>query len=83
MTPEQEDESGRLMARAIMPGRQSMGLVATTLLGIAGAFVGGLVGNVLAGHPVLALHPAGFIGSVVGALIVLAFVGVGARRLAT
>ncbi|UJR80004.1 GlsB/YeaQ/YmgE family stress response membrane protein [Sandaracinus amylolyticus] len=72
-----------LMARAIMPGRQSMGLVPTTLLGVVGAFIGGLIGNLLVGQSVLALHPASFIGSVVGALIVLAIVGMGSRRLAT
>ena len=33
-----------LIARALMPGNQSMGLLATTLLGIAGSFVGGFVG---------------------------------------
>jgi uncharacterized membrane protein YeaQ/YmgE (transglycosylase-associated protein family) len=72
-----------LMARAIMPGPQSMGLVTTTLLGVVGAFVGGLIGNLLVGYPVLWLHPAGFIGSVVGALVVLALLGFGHRRLAT
>lgn len=72
-----------LMARAIMPGRQSMGLVPTTLVGMVGAFVGGLLGNLVVGRDVLALHPAGFIGSVIGALIVLALLGLGARRVAT
>ena len=72
-----------LMARAILPGRQSMGLVPTTLLGIVGAFAGGLLGNLVVGREVLALHPAGFIGSVVGAIVVLALVGMGARRVAT
>ena len=32
-----------LLARAIMPGTQKMGFVATTLLGIAGSFVGGFL----------------------------------------
>ena len=39
-----------LIARAILPGRQSMGLVATTLLGIAGALVGGFIGSFLFGR---------------------------------
>ena len=34
-----------LIARAILPGRQSMGLLATTLLGMVGSLVGGLVGS--------------------------------------
>lgn len=69
-----------LMARAIMPGRQSMGLIATTLLGVVGSFLGGLVGNLLVGYEVLRLHPAGFIGSVLGALLVLVLVGMSGRR---
>src|SRR5690348_3223376 len=34
-----------LLARALLPGRQSMGLVATMLLGIVGSFVGGFIGS--------------------------------------
>ena len=69
-----------LVARAVMPGRQSMGLVATSLLGMAGAFVGGLVGSVIYGGPILAFHTAGVIGSVIGALVVMLLVGLGGRR---
>jgi uncharacterized membrane protein YeaQ/YmgE (transglycosylase-associated protein family) len=69
-----------LIARAIMPGRQSMGFVATTLLGIAGAFVGGLIGSLVSGYGVLDLHPAGLIGSILGALAVLFLVGMAGRR---
>jgi uncharacterized membrane protein YeaQ/YmgE (transglycosylase-associated protein family) len=69
-----------LIARAIAPGPQAMGFVGTTLLGIAGSFVGGIVGNLLYGGPVLAAHPSGWIGSIIGALIVMALVGFMARR---
>jgi uncharacterized membrane protein YeaQ/YmgE (transglycosylase-associated protein family) len=69
-----------LMARAILPGRQPTGVVGTTLLGIVGSFLGGLVGNLVVEYPLFRLHPAGFIGSVIGALLVLAFVGIGHRR---
>src|SRR5262245_61984327 len=41
------------LARAIMPGKQSMGLVATGLVGIIGSFIGGFVGNLLGGRPLL------------------------------
>ena len=68
------------LARAIMPGRQSMGFIATALLGIAGSFVGGFVGNLLYGAPVLDLHTSGFIGSIIGALVVLAIMGWSGRR---
>ncbi len=68
------------LARAIMPGRQSMGLIATALVGIAGSFVGGIVGNAIAGAPILDLHASGFIGSLLGALAVLAVMGFAGRR---
>jgi len=69
-----------LVARALMPGRQSMGLVATTLLGVAGSFVGGIVGSVIYGGPIFELHAAGLIGSIVGALLVMFLMGMGGRR---
>ncbi|MBX3232752.1 MAG: GlsB/YeaQ/YmgE family stress response membrane protein [Labilithrix sp.] len=68
------------LARAIMPGRQSMGFLSTALVGIAGSFVGGVIGNVFSGTPILDLHASGFIGSIVGALIVLAIMGWAGRR---
>jgi uncharacterized membrane protein YeaQ/YmgE (transglycosylase-associated protein family) len=72
-----------LIARAIMPGRQSMGIVMTALLGIAGSFVGGFVASLISGHSVLDFHTTGLIGSVLGALAVLALVGFGGRSRAT
>lgn len=69
-----------LVARALMPGRQSMGLVATTLLGVAGSFVGGIIGSVIYGGPIFDLHAAGIIGSVIGALLVMFLMGMGGRR---
>jgi len=69
-----------LVARALMPGRQSMGLVATTLLGMAGSFVGGLIASVIYGGPVFQLHTAGIVGSIIGALLVMFLVGMGGRR---
>ncbi|MFO0664000.1 MAG: GlsB/YeaQ/YmgE family stress response membrane protein [Polyangiaceae bacterium] len=60
-----------LLARAIMPGKQSMGFVMTALLGVAGAFVGGFLTSLFTDQRVLDLHAAGLIGSVVGALVLL------------
>lgn len=60
-----------LIARAITPGKQGMGFIGTTLLGIAGAFAGGLLASLLRGEPLFILHPAGFIGAVVGAVVLL------------
>lgn len=71
-----------LVARALLPGRQSMGFVMTTVLGIAGSFVGGFVGNLMAGRDVAAYTPAGIVGAVAGALLVLAVLGGLARRTA-
>ena len=59
------------IARAIMPGSQSMGCLGTALLGCGGSFVGGLLGNLIAGRGLFALNTSGLIASVVGALIML------------
>lgn len=70
-----------LIARAILPGRQSMGLIATTLLGIVGSFVGGLVGSLFRRDGrMFDLHPSGILMSVVGAIVVLMLVGMAGRR---
>ena len=61
-----------LIARALLPGRQQMGLIKTTLLGAAGSFIGGLVGNLISGDPLGRIHTAGWIGSILGAIILLA-----------
>ena len=72
-----------LIARAIMPGRQSMSLPMTTGLGVVGSFLGGAVGSMLSGRPLLEFNTSGLIGSVLGALVVLFAVGaMGSRRLA-
>lgn len=71
-----------LIARAVMPGNQSMGLLATTALGIVGSFVGGMLGSLLNSNGnYLAIGPSGLIFSIVGAMAVLALVGfAGGRR---
>ena len=70
-----------LIARALMPGRQSMGLIATTLLGMAGSLVGGFVGSLLrGGSPSYGtLHSESLIASILGALVVLFLVGLAGR----
>lgn len=70
-----------LIARAILPGRQSMGLIATTLLGMVGSLVGGLIGSLFRRDGQLFdLHPTGILMSVVGAIIVLLLVGAAGKR---
>jgi uncharacterized membrane protein YeaQ/YmgE (transglycosylase-associated protein family) len=60
-----------LVARLVVPGRQSMGLAATTLLGVAGSVVGGLLAAAITGQALGSAHPAGFVGSLVGAVVCL------------
>ena len=61
------------LARAIVPGKQSMGIVATIVLGIIGSFVGGFLGFLIFHHDASSgfFQPAGIIGSIIGAIIVL------------
>ena len=55
-----------------MPGVDSMGWLMTSLLGVVGSFVGGFISSIIWRPPgESVLHPAGFIMSVIGALIVL------------
>jgi uncharacterized membrane protein YeaQ/YmgE (transglycosylase-associated protein family) len=70
-----------LAARALLPGRQSMGVITTAVLGVIGSLVGGFLANLLAGRPLIDLNAAGFIGSVICAVALLAAVGAkGSRR---
>lgn len=62
-----------LIARAILPGSQSLGIVLTAALGIAGSFAAGFVGQSLGWYQ--AGQGAGFIGSVLGAIVLLFIVG--------
>lgn len=58
-----------LVARFVKPGRDSMGFVFTTLLGIVGAVVATYLGQAMGFY--YPGEPAGFIGAVIGAVIVL------------
>lgn len=58
-----------LVARFFMPGKDSMGFIMTTLLGIAGAWFGTWLGSALGMYAVG--EPAGFIMSVLGAMLLL------------
>lgn len=62
-----------LIARAILPGTQQLGLILTAVLGIAGSFLAGFAGQALGWYQ--AGQNAGFIGSVVGAILLLFIVG--------
>lgn len=71
-----------LIARAIIPGKQSMGILMTIVLGIVGSFVGGFLGFLIFGADPNGgfLQPDGIIGSILGAIIVLGLYVFFARR---
>lgn len=62
------------IARLIVPGRQPMGWIATALLGIVGAYVGGTLGSVVFPPHQFTITPPikhSFLGALVGAVILL------------
>ncbi len=61
------------VARLLVPGRDSMSVGATVLLGVVGSFIGGFLGYVLFGKDLSegALQPSGVIGSIIGAIVAL------------
>ena len=61
------------LARFVMPGEQKMGWIMTILLGIGGSFVAGLIGQSLGWYQ--AGQGAGWIASVLGAVLLLFVVG--------
>jgi uncharacterized membrane protein YeaQ/YmgE (transglycosylase-associated protein family) len=58
-----------VIAKWIHPGKENMGLIMTSLLGIGGAMFAGFVGQFLGWYR--AGQGAGFIGSVIGAVALL------------
>jgi uncharacterized membrane protein YeaQ/YmgE (transglycosylase-associated protein family) len=60
-----------LLARALVPGKDSMGILATLLLGIVGSFVGGAIWALFSDDKILDFQAGGLILSVVGAVIAL------------
>jgi uncharacterized membrane protein YeaQ/YmgE (transglycosylase-associated protein family) len=63
-----------IVAKFLMPGKDPGGFIITGLLGIAGMFLGGWLSNLIfhTGTPGGPIEPSGFIGGVIGALILLA-----------
>lgn len=56
------------IAKLLMPGRDPGGWIVTILLGIAGSFVGGFLATAFLGYRE---QTAGWIGSIIGAIILL------------
>ena len=61
-----------LLARAVVPGGDKMGFIATTVLGILGSVLGGFAGRLISKpEEGSKFHPAGFFMSVLGAIVLL------------
>lgn len=67
-----------VLARLLKPGKDSMGLILTTLLGIAGALLAGWVGQFMGWYA--SGEPAGFIGALLGAIVILLIVSLFRRK---
>ena len=61
------------LARLVLPGDQKLGWILTCLLGIAGSFIAGFVGQALGWYRVG--ETAGWIASVLGAVVLLVVIG--------
>jgi uncharacterized membrane protein YeaQ/YmgE (transglycosylase-associated protein family) len=62
-----------VLAKLLHPGRDNMGFIMTILLGIAGSLLAGYVGQLIGWYQ--AGQGAGFIGSLVGAIVILVIYG--------
>lgn len=74
-----------LLARAVMPGKQAMGLGMTIVLGIVGAIVGGFIGGLLGGDGVggIMSNPwsiGTILLAVIGAIIVMVVYGLATKN---
>jgi uncharacterized membrane protein YeaQ/YmgE (transglycosylase-associated protein family) len=62
-----------VIAKLVHPGRENLGFVVTTLLGIGGSLTATFLGQAIGWYQVG--QPAGFIGAVVGAVVLLVIYG--------
>jgi len=62
-----------IIAKLIHPGKENMGIITTILLGIAGSFLAGIIGQFIGWYK--AGEGAGFIASVIVAIILLVIYG--------
>jgi len=61
-----------LVARLVTPGRQSIGCLPTLAVGVVGAFIGGLIGDLVFGHEVRPAWDLGpFLLAVAGSVVLL------------
>ena len=62
-----------VLAKLLHPGRDRMGFIMTTLLGIGGSIAATYLGQAIGVYA--AGQPAGFIGGIIGAILILAIYG--------
>ncbi|MFO7496583.1 MAG: GlsB/YeaQ/YmgE family stress response membrane protein [Desulfobacterales bacterium] len=60
-----------ILAKAIMPGKDPGGLIITVLLGVGGAFVGGVIGSFLGFGKVSGFNLGSLVLATGGALLIL------------
>ena len=70
------------LGRLLVPGKDSMSLVQTWMVGVAGSLLGGFLGAVLFGFDSEdgALQAGGLVGSIIGSIIVVLIVRLVRRR---
>lgn len=59
------------LARLIKPGKQRLSIVATLLLGVAGAIIGGLIASLIGTGDIFELNILGFVIAVVAAVLLI------------
>ncbi len=59
------------IATKIMPGAEKLGFWLTTALGVGGSIVGGVISSLIFKSPDGKFHPAGWVLSIIGALVIL------------
>ncbi|MCP9491632.1 MAG: GlsB/YeaQ/YmgE family stress response membrane protein [Solirubrobacteraceae bacterium MAG38_C4-C5] len=60
------------LARLLLPGRQSIGLIMTLVLGLAGSVIGGVIANSIGSGDIFELNIVGSIVAIISAVVLLA-----------
>jgi uncharacterized membrane protein YeaQ/YmgE (transglycosylase-associated protein family) len=70
------------LARLVKPGRQTLGIAMTMLLGVVGALIGGWIASLIGSGSITELNFIGFIIAVVAAVILIGLAegAMGSRR---
>jgi len=67
------------IARLLVPGRNRLGFLGTLALGLAGSLLGGFLADLVSGDK-SGFSPAGLLGSILGAIILLLLYRAASRR---